>query len=446
MTSPHSLRPDGDVASVRLGGAGRPDGVATALVVSRLTPGTTPSVPDALELAVALGRGGALPGHGATADLWQALATLAAHDLGAARAIEPHLDAVAILDQHATAARAGSPAAAGSPDAASSPADASPRSDLPARARDDDAFTWGVFAAEGPGVRLTATPTAASDGTGPADAADDAAADDAAADGAAADRAAADGTAPAAHGAVASDDRHPAPWTLTGTKPWCSLAGTVDGALVTAWVGDERRLFAVDLRVPGVTVTADAWHARGLVEIPSGPVDFDAVEAYEVGEPGWYLERPGFSWGGIGVAACWYGGAVGVARTLLAAAVTASSRGPERPADPHLLQALGLVDTRLADARRALAEAAALVDAGEATGAAGRLLAKRVRGTVARACDEVLARASRALGPAPLAVDPEHAKRVADLELYLRQHHGERDDASLGQTVLRAALDGQPTW
>ncbi|MET4053036.1 hypothetical protein ABID81_002408 [Frigoribacterium sp. PvP054] len=394
MTTTAPPDPTEAVTPVTLGGAGPVVGTATALVVDRLRSGAAPSVGAALDLAVELGRHGALPGLGSTADLWQALATLAAHDLGAARAAEPHLDALAILDQHAGDARA-----------------ASDRSPLPARARADDSFTWGVFAAEGPGVRLVA---AARPATGP--------------------------------GSADATDAAPA-WSLTGAKPWCSLAGTVDGALITAWVGDDRRLFSVDLRQPGVTVEADAWHARGLVEIPSGPVAFDDVEAHEVGAPGWYLERPGFSWGGIGVAACWYGGAVGVARTLLAAAVTASGRTPGRPADPHLLQALGLVDTRLADARRALVEAADLVDAGEATGDAGRLLAKRVRGTVAHACDEVLARASRALGPAPLATDAAHAKRVADLELYLRQHHGERDDASLGQTLLRDALsDGQPAW
>ncbi|NRD27365.1 acyl-CoA dehydrogenase family protein [Frigoribacterium sp. VKM Ac-2836] len=394
MTSSAPPHPAGAVAPVTLGGAGPAVGTATALVVRRLRSRPTPPVGEALDLAVELGRHGALPGLGSTADLWQALATLAAHDLGAARAVEPHLDALAILDQHAEDLAATSSETL--PDA-----DAADRSTLPVRARADESFTWGVFAAEGPGVRLTGTRRP--------------------------------GT--------------PNAWSLTGTKPWCSLAGTVDGALVTAWVGTERRLFSVDLRQPGVTVTADAWHPRGLVEIPSGPVDFDAVEAHEVGAPGWYLERPGFSWGGIGVAACWYGGAVGVARTLLGAAVTASSRTPERPADPHLLQALGLVDTRLADARRALVEAADLVDAGEATGEAGRLLAKRVRGTVAHACDEVLSRASRALGPAPLATDAQHAKRVADLGLYLRQHHGERDDASLGQTILRDAVaDGPSAW
>ena len=50
---------------------------------------------------------------------------------------------------------------------------------------------------------------------------------------------------------------------------------------------------------------------------------------------------------------------------------------------------------------------------------------------------EVLERTGRALGAAPLALDPEHGKRVADLTVYLRQSHAERDLAELG----RAALD-----
>ena len=40
-----------------------------------------------------------------------------------------------------------------------------------------------------------------------------------------------------------------------------------------------------------------------------------------------------------------------------------------------------------------------------------------------------------ALGPAPLAFDPDHARRVADLQLYVRQHHAERDEAALGAQV-----------
>ena len=268
-----------------------------------------------------------------------------------ARAVEPHLDARAILTQAGVAHGTG---------------------------------TWGVFAAEGPGVRLDAV-------EGP------------------------DG------------------WRLTGTKPWCSLAGVLDAALVTAHLGDGGRgLFAVDLRGAGVSLVDQEWVSRGLTEIPSTAVAFDDVRAEPVGPPGWYLERPGFWWGGIGVAACWFGGAVGIGRRVHA---QASARD-----DQLLAMHLGAVDHRLESARRALAEAATLVDDGSLDGAQGRLLAKRVRATVAGVCEDVLTIAGHALGPAPLALEPEHAKRVADLQVYVRQQHAERDDVSLG-TSLAASAD-----
>ena len=76
------------------------------------------------------------------------------------------------------------------------------------------------------------------------------------------------------------------------------------------------------------------------------------------------------------------------------------------------------------------------MDAGRAVGAAGELLALRVRSTVAGAAESVLARTGHALGPAPLTLDDTHARRVADLTVYLRQHHAERDVAALGRAVL----------
>jgi len=295
-----------------------------------------------------------VPGEGATRELWELLATLGAVDLGVARAVEPHLDARAIL------AQAGTP--------------------------DRDGRTWGVYAAEGPGVRLDAV----DDGDG---------------------------------------------WRLSGTKPWCSLAGVLDAALVTAHVADGgRALFAVDQHDPGVRLRDQAWASRGLAEIPSTAVAFDDVAATPVGAPGWYLERPGFWWGGIGVAACWFGGAVGIGRRVHAEAAQRD--------DPLLAMHLGALDHRLEDARRALAEAAALVDAHRLDAAQGRLLAKRVRATVARVCEDVLARAAHALGPAPLALEDEHAKRVADLQVYIRQQHAERDDVSLG----KALASEDPPW
>lgn len=317
------------------------------------------ALPTALDWARTLGDRAPMPGEGRTRELWQLLAALGAADLQLARAVEPHLDALAILRQ-----------------AAASGADPVPEH--------HDAV-WGVFAAEGPGVRLDA---------------------------------------------VLEDGR----WLLSGVKPWCSLAGDLDAALITAHVGDERRLFAVDLHQAGVVADAAAWVARGLPQIPSGPVSFERVDAHAVGAAGWYLERPGFAWGGIGVAACWYGGAVGIARTV--------RNSVARKRAPLLSAHLGAIDVALRAAALALGDAARAVDDGEAVGDAGALLALRVRSIVAEACETVLRHAAHALGPAPLALDDEHAGRVADLELYVRQHHAERDLAALGD----ALADVDPRW
>jgi alkylation response protein AidB-like acyl-CoA dehydrogenase len=302
------------------------------------------------------------PGAGSTVALWEHLATLAAHDLAVARAVEPHLDARAILDQAGTTA-------------------------LPAGVAPD--ATWGVYAAEGPGPALAAA-------------------------------------------------QHDGAWVLDGVKPWCSLAGALDAALVTARLGDDRRgLFAVHLRSDRVRPVDQPWTARGLAEIPSTPVRFDRAAATLVADGAWYLDRPGFWWGGIGVAACWFGGAVGLARRVHAQVAA-------QPGDRLLAMHLGALDERLEAARLTLAAAAARVDAsGAATArgttpeddearAAGRVLAKRVRATLARTCEDTLRIAAHALGPGPLTQEPEHAKRVADLEVYVRQQHAERDDASLG--------------
>ena len=215
-------------------------------------------------------------------------------------------------------------------------------------------------------------------------------------------------------------------WRLSGVKPWCSLAAQLTHALVTAWVSErERGLFAVGLRSPGVEVLPTRWVARGLPLVRSDPVRLSDVTALPVGEPGWYATRPGFAWGGIGVAACWYGGAVGLARRLAAP----SRRARDQVAHLHL----GAADSALHAAHCVLMDAARQVDAGAAVGDTGRLLAYRARQTVADVAETVIRHVDHALGPAPLAFEDEHARRVDDLRLYLRQHHAERDLAAHGE-------------
>ena len=49
----------------------------------------------------------------------------------------------------------------------------------------------------------------------------------------------------------------------------------------------------------------------------------------------------------------------------------------------------------------------------------------------------MLARTGRALGAGPLGHDEAHSRAVADLTVYLRQHHAERDLARLGELVAQ---------
>jgi hypothetical protein len=162
----------------------------------------------------------------------------------------------------------------------------------------------------------------------------------------------------------------------------------------------------------------------------SRPVRFTDAPASEVGGPNAYLDRPGFWHGAIGVAAVWTGGAVGVAQAL-------RRTHARRPLHAHALAHAGAVDASLAATEALLDQAAAGIDAdpGDAAGATP-LTARRVRAAAERAATEVIDRVGRALGPAPLALDPEHAKRVEDLALYLRQSHAERDLEEHGRVVL----------
>lgn len=222
---------------------------------------------------------------------------------------------------------------------------------------------------------------------------------------------------------------------LTGRKPWCSLAGRLDRALVTAWVDEEQRgLFAIDLHHPGVALVDEPWAARGLREVRSTGLDLSDVPARPVGRPGWYLTRPGFAWGGLGVAAVWLGGAMGLARRLREAA---DGREPDQIG----LVLLGRVDAELQAAAAVLTEAARAVDAGQVQGEHAWARVVRTRGIVHDACETVLRAAAHGLGPGPLAGEEAHAARVADLQLYLRQHKAERDTAVVG----RAVVDGMPT-
>jgi alkylation response protein AidB-like acyl-CoA dehydrogenase len=216
---------------------------------------------------------------------------------------------------------------------------------------------------------------------------------------------------------------------LDGAKPWCSLAADLSHAIITAHTGPTtRRAFAISLG-EGVSPLPGTWVSRGLVDVPSGGLRLDGVVAVPVGDDDWYLSRPGFAWGGIAVAAVWFGAAQALRAGLVS---TARRREPDQIALMHV----GHLDALLFAAETALRHAAEAIDSGAAAGSEGAVLAARVRAVVAAAAETCLVVVGHALGPAPLTADEEHARRVADLTVYVRQHHAERDLAALGSMVV----------
>lgn len=146
----------------------------------------------------------------------------------------------------------------------------------------------------------------------------------------------------------------------------------MDRAIVSGWnTAGEACLAAVNLNQPGVQITADGWQATGMAATGSVDVHFDMVPARAVGAPGSYVQRPGF----------WHGGA----------AAAWIDTHPQHSAQTWALRA------RLAVERDAVA---------------------------------VLHHAGRALGAGPLCQDAALGRAMADLPIFLRQSHAERQAAA----------------
>ncbi|BDE69630.1 acyl-CoA dehydrogenase family protein [Delftia lacustris] len=256
-----------------------------------------------------------------------------------------------------------------------------------------EGLRWAVWCAEPPGERVQATPTAPH---------------------------------AAAHAGMAVQ--------LSGYKPWCSGARAVDRALVSGWLADGRRcLIAVTMDQPGIRRDDSHWQAVGMAASASADVHFDGATGVLVGEPGQYLSRPGFHHGGAGVAACWHGAAARIASHL--------QQAVGQGEDPHRQAHLGALDVALAGAAGLLRDAAARIDA---TPSDPCLLAvNRARLAVEAAAEEVLRRVPRAIGPGPLCKNRGLAQLMADLPVFIRQSHAERDQAALGRLLADKAQTSQ---
>lgn len=226
---------------------------------------------------------------------------------------------------------------------------------------------------------------------------------------------------------------------LSGTKRWCSGAGELSHGLLTAWWPDGRgpQLVKVAMDQPGVLTSSAGWHAVGMAASASVDVVFNNAAGEPVGPAGAYLERPGFWHGGAGIAACWHGGAVALASALQRSLVQAP------PSGRHVfrLAALGKVGVALQSTAALLRETARWIDDHPTEDASA--MALRVRLAAEASATLVLDEVGRALGATPFCRDARFARMAADLPVFLRQSHAERDFASLGE---RLVLPGGPSW
>ena len=219
---------------------------------------------------------------------------------------------------------------------------------------------------------------------------------------------------------------------LTGTVRFCSGSRDLDRALVVATEGTGRPTLLVDVALERSKVRVDhhSWAALGMRASETFDVTFDDLPVADedvVGPPGCYLDRPGFWWGGGGVAAVWLGGAAGVLDDVLDVL---------GGVDEHRLAHIGALHTELQAVDALLVRTAEAIDADPSHG--HRTAVWTARAAAERVCRSVMDRAPVAAGVTGLVDSPTLSARLADLQIYVRQHHGERDLATLGSAVVDA--------
>lgn len=228
-------------------------------------------------------------------------------------------------------------------------------------------------------------------------------------------------------------------WHLTGTLRFASGVGLIDRALVPVWL-DEQRHQLLDLDVGDWAGDPDSWRTRAMVDSLSLTVAVDATapRSAAVADTGFYLDRPGFFPGGVGVAAVWAGGAARVVDLALASCAGPHD-GPVRLARwgrirVELACAAALLDAAGRElAQRELLERE-LTDssADPSTDPTGQALSTEVRAGVARSVRAVLDEVRALAGPAGLAYDEQLTRAVDDLGLYVAQQNRDSDEPWLG--------------
>lgn len=221
---------------------------------------------------------------------------------------------------------------------------------------------------------------------------------------------------------------------LDGTIRFASGTGVIDRVLLPVWL-DSKSHQLVDLALPSaptgrrssLSLDTGSWATSAMEVARSHTWTFSGQSVpleCAVGPMDFYLSRPEFFPGGVGVAACWLGGAARVADLAIARL--------REPVPAALQQRSGLVRLALASGAAALDAAGRRLAEPDADHGDGRQLSTEARSVVAAAAHVVLDEAHRIAGPAGLAHDRDFTRAVHDLRLYVLQANADADAAYLG--------------
>ncbi|KTC85535.1 MULTISPECIES: acyl-CoA/acyl-ACP dehydrogenase [Legionella] len=218
--------------------------------------------------------------------------------------------------------------------------------------------------------------------------------------------------------------KHDVTWSLTGAKMFCSGAGIVDRALITA----EDFLIDLDLinlSSEQIQISPEPWATLAFKETQTSTIHFKHAIFNQdniLGEKGWYLHRKGFWPGALGPAACWGGGAAGLVDYALL----------NTRKDAHTLAHLAAMEANIWGIQSLLQTAGNEINLNSNTTIEYQRIALKTRHLVEQLCTDTLRRFARAYGPFPLACEANLIRRYQELDLFLRQNHGERDLEKLG--------------
>jgi polysaccharide deacetylase len=228
--------------------------------------------------------------------------------------------------------------------------------------------------------------------------------------------------APASIGGPRGDRR------MSGEKVFCSGAGGIDRALVTARDRAGRPLLALVDLSDGVAIDRTWYRGSGLRTAESHRVRFDGARVLAVlGAPGELVREPWFSRDAIRTAACWAGIADRAADAALAALAERPAAGDlEALAAGRILGAVATIDRWLDAATREAADPEADL----------RATSVQLRAAVADACRAIVDEATRAAGSRPLVAGGHLDRCRRDLDLFLLQHRLDPMVARLGRAEL----------